>query len=227
MSVASSDLLINSIERASLSDDNPEKSESSRLESQLLQRMREGDEDAFLALYRQNHGGIYRFAIRLTGSPSIAEDVLQEVFLALISRPEQFDPAKGNLSNYLFGIAHKQVLRHRNKQKDQILLESPEEQLERLESLEIGDDILEKLSRDQDFMQLHEAISSLPLHYRETIILCDLEEKSYADAAGILNCPIGTIRSRLSRAHLLLMEKMLGGNRGNIAKVNEARGVGP
>ncbi len=187
--MASADLLINSIERASLSNDTPVKSESSQPESQLLQRMREGDEDAFLALYRQNSGGVYRFALRLSGSASIAEDILQEVFLALISQPEQYDPARGSLNNYLFGIAHKQVLRHREKQRDQIPLESPEEQPERMESREFADDLLGKLSREQDFVQLHEAISSLPPHYRETVILCDLEEKSYADAASILNCP--------------------------------------
>ena len=216
--MASSDLLLNLIERTSLVDDFPEKSESNQSDSQLLQRMREGDEGAFLALYRLNSGGVYRFALRLTGSSSNAEDILQEVFLALISKPEQYDSAKGSLGNYLLGITYKKVLRHRKKQRDQTPLESPEEQLERLETLEFGDDLLEKLSREQDFVQLHEAISSLPSHYRETVILCDLEEKSYADAASILNCPIGTIRSRLSRAHLLLMEKMLAGNRGNILK---------
>lgn len=111
--MASSDLLLNLIERTSLVDDFPEKSESNQSDSQLLQRMREGDEGAFLALYRLNSGGVYRFALRLTGSSSNAEDILQEVFLALISKPEQYDSAKGSLGNYLLGITYKKVLRHR------------------------------------------------------------------------------------------------------------------
>jgi RNA polymerase sigma-70 factor (ECF subfamily) len=225
--VASPDFLLNTVEAAPLPDNPSEKSASSQTESQLLLRMRIRDEAAFLELYSRSSGGIYRFAFHLTGSASVAEDILQEVFLALISKPEQFDPSKGSLNNYLFGIAHKQVLRHREKQRDQIQLESPEEQLQRLEGLEIGENLLKKLSRNQDIARLHEAISSLPPHYREPVILCDLEEKSYADAASILSCPVGTIRSRLSRAHLHLMEKMLAGNRGKILRGNEVGGVGP
>src|SRR5579862_7591414 len=71
----------------------------------LLRRMAAGDEDAFAEVYRQKHPAIYRFALHMTGNASVAEDVTQEVFMALIRDPKRFDPARGTLGGFLFGIA--------------------------------------------------------------------------------------------------------------------------
>ena len=77
----------------------------------LLSRMQSGDEQGFVTLYRRRQGSIYRFALHMSGSTAVAEDVTQEVFLALIREGCGYDPARGSLSGYLYGIARNLVLR--------------------------------------------------------------------------------------------------------------------
>ena len=69
-------------------------------------------------------------------------------------------------------------------------------------------DPLLELSRDEMIEAVRQAILSLPPHYREVVVLCNLHEMSYDQAAGIIGCPIGTVRSRLNRARAMLVEKM-------------------
>ena len=68
--------------------------------------------------------------------------------------------------------------------------------------------MLESLSREETIQAVRAAIASLPAAYREAVVLCELQEMSYADAAAIAQCPIGTVRSRLHRAKALLMTKL-------------------
>src|SRR6185436_10892416 len=81
----------------------------------LLSRMQSGDEQGFVTLYRRRQGGIYRFALHMSGSTAVAEDVTQEVFLALIREGCGYDPARGSLSGYLYGIARNLVLRQADR----------------------------------------------------------------------------------------------------------------
>ena len=82
------------------------------LDTEIVLQVRRGDEQAFLMLYRKLQPSIYRFALNMTGSFSVAEDITQEVFLALIREDFGYLPDRGTLSGYLFGIARKLVLRH-------------------------------------------------------------------------------------------------------------------
>src|ERR1035441_7778694 len=86
---------------------------SARVETddELLLRIRSGDEDAFLTLYRRRQAALFRFALHMSGSAPAAEDVAQEVFLALLRADCGYDSSRGTLSGYLFGIARKLVLR--------------------------------------------------------------------------------------------------------------------
>jgi RNA polymerase sigma factor (sigma-70 family) len=68
---------------------------------------------------------------------------------------------------------------------------------------------------------LREAILTLPDHYREPVTLCDLEGKSYSEAAALLECPVGTVRSRLNRARSILLDKLRPARMG--AKIHEIR----
>src|SRR6185312_8082608 len=91
-------------------------------------RIRGGDEEAFLALYHQRQAAIYRFALHMAVSSSIAEDITQEVFLALILDSTGFDPSRGSLASYLFGIARKLVLRHLQRGRLAVaLMDAPED----------------------------------------------------------------------------------------------------
>ncbi len=176
-------------------------------DEELLRRMRLGDEQAFVTLYRKLQGPIYRFVLNIIGCPGVAEDVTQDVFLALIRDQCGFDAARGTLSAYLFGIARKLVLRHLERNRNM-----PEEEIREepwaSPNLAVCADPMVDLLESEDLDALRRAILSLPKRYREVVALCDLEEMDYTEAAVILECPVGTVRSRLHRARALLFEKL-------------------
>jgi RNA polymerase sigma-70 factor (ECF subfamily) len=180
---------------------------SPETDDELLIRMRNGDEQAFVSLYRRRQSAIYRFAMHMSGSAPTAEDVTQEVFLALIREDCGFDPERGSLSAYLFGIARKLVLRYLERGRPDLPLESYGDENLRPE-LAAADNPLVDLTRKETLEALRRAVLALPRRYREVVVLCDLEELDYADAAVALGCPIGTVRSRLHRARALLLEKL-------------------
>ena len=176
-------------------------------DEEVLLRIRSGDEAAFLGLYRRRQGAIYRFILHLSASASVAEDITQEVFLALLRKECGYDPDRGTLSGYLFGIARKLVLRHIERGRADVPLETDAEEAP-LPELAVIQDPLGDLAHRESIEGLRRAVATLPRRYREVVVLCDLEEVDYADAAVALGCPIGTVRSRLHRARALLLEKL-------------------
>lgn len=179
----------------------------SQTDDELLFRLRNGDQQAFTALYQRRQGAIYRFAWHMSGSPAAAEDITQEVFLALLREECGYDRERGTLSGYLFGIARKLVLRNLERGRADVPLE-PEVDESAPHELAVIDDPLAGLTQHETVEALRRAVRALPRRYREVVVLCDLEELDYADAAVILGCPIGTVRSRMHRARALLLEKL-------------------
>jgi RNA polymerase sigma-70 factor (ECF subfamily) len=175
-------------------------------DEQLLAQALSGDEDAFTALYRRRQGAIFRFALHMSGSSQVAEEVTQDVFVFLLQRGRDFDPSRGALGAYLFGVARNYVRRALERSYSEALLSSAADDEEG--SLVTEDDPADHIARRQTSVALWKAVLSLPEHYREPVVLCDLQELSYADAAEALGCAIGTIRSRLHRAHDMLGKKL-------------------
>jgi RNA polymerase sigma-70 factor, ECF subfamily len=180
---------------------------ASQTDDELLFRLRNGDEQAFVALYRRRQGALYRFATHMSGSAAAAEDITQEVFLALLREECGYDKERGTLSGYLFGIARKLVLRNMERGRADVPLETDSDESAPRE-LAVVDDPLAGLTRHEAIEALRRAVQALPRRYREVVVLCDLEELDYAEAAVVLSCPIGTVRSRMHRARALLLEKL-------------------
>jgi RNA polymerase sigma-70 factor, ECF subfamily len=182
----------------------------------LLQMTMAGDEEAFTLLYRRLRGVVYRFARQMSGSSSLAEDVTQEVFLILLRRAELYDPQRGSLSTYLTRIARNEILRRLSRDRAYVALVeedgAPDKDAD--ESLIVRIDPLGNLMRDEEIESVRQAVLGLPLHYREVVVLCELEGMSYSDAAASLGCAVGTVRSRLHRARALLKRRLCGDEAG-------------
>ncbi len=167
----------------------------------LLERMLDGNEEAFARLYRRRQGSVYRFALHMTNNVSAAEDITQEVFLALLESGRRFDRTRGTVLSFLYGIARNHALRRIEK-------DWRVQAVTLVEDCAGGEDILTDIMRRETVDQVRQAIVSLPPIYREVVVLCDLENLAYDDAAAALDCPIGTVRSRLSRGRIMLAAKL-------------------
>lgn len=168
-----------------------------------------GEEEALAALYRRRQGGIYRFALQMCGSKALAEDVTQEVFMVLIRDGQTFDPTRGSLNAFLVGVARNLLLRRLQRERFYAPMDDDSDnEATAHESLLTTDGPLEELSRIETINSVRMAVLALPERYREVVVLCDLQEMSYLEAAGILTCAVGTVRSRLHRARALLIEKL-------------------
>ena len=174
-------------------------------DQELLRQLARGSQAAFNACYERYQGPIYRFAWHMSGNQTSAEEVTQEVFLRLIHKPGKFDAAKGTLAGYLFGIA-------RNVVRRQMAISFPDVPLDDAEldspAFAADSDALAELDRQERVEWLQKSVLALPAPYREALILCDLEEMSYPEAAAILECPEGTVASRLHRARAMLKSRV-------------------
>ncbi len=212
-------------------------------EGLLLRRMVAGDEAAFTLLYRRKHPAIYRFALHMSGNAAMAEDVTQEVFMTLIRDAKRFDPARGTLGGFLFGVARNHLRRRWEQERNSVPLPESADELDAMMARGNPGRVGGKngtsgyangngsgngsghangngarvsaymLHRDdfaalENVTRVRQAIATLPENYREVVVLCELDELSYEEAAAALDCPVGTVRSRLHRARGILVEKL-------------------
>lgn len=170
-------------------------------DEKLLDQALRGNENSFTSLFHSRQGAVYRFALHMCGDAAVSEDVTQEVFLALIENGQRYDRSRGTVLSFLYGIARNLVLRHIEKQR-------PEEPEAVVEESPADEDVLDDLTRRETIEQVRRAVLSLPPVYREAVVLCDLESASYEEAAAVLSCPVGTVRSRLSRGRAMLGQRL-------------------
>ena len=173
-------------------------------DEQLLRLTLGGDARAFETLYDRLQGGIYRYALRMTGSPATAEDVTQEVFLSLVRDRCDYVESKGKFRSYLYAMARYRLMRRLERERNFVPLDGDEDGSE---PVSCHDPFLD-VAREEVIDLVRQAVLSLPAHFREVIVLCYLQEMNYAEAGEIIDCPIGTVRSRLARARSLLVKKL-------------------
>ncbi len=175
----------------------------------LLRRAAKGDEEAFTLLYRRHQAAMYRFALRMTGNTWAAEEIVQDVFMTLMRDPKKYDATRGALGAFLYGVARNRVMKHLERLPREIPLEEKNED-------GTGSGIVLRdastpamwVEKRERMQQVRAAVLELPAEFREAVVLCELEEMSYEEAAQMAGCPIGTIRSRLHRGRALLMAKL-------------------
>jgi RNA polymerase sigma-70 factor (ECF subfamily) len=171
----------------------------------LLERAGRGDAEAFSRLFARYQGPIFRYAAHMCGRGA-ADDVVQETFLAVLRPSGRFDARRGTVANYLFGIARHVVLGRLSTRE---LTGMDVDGGECAAAIAADEpDALAAMTRSEAIGAVRLAIASLPPVYREVLVLCELQEVSYLDAAAIIECPVGTVRSRLHRARALLVAKL-------------------
>lgn len=184
---------------------------------ELVRRMRNGDQAAFVVLYRRHQAALYRYAVLRCGSAQVAADVVQEVFVGLMSNQYHYDGLKGSLLYFLFGVARNlamkfdEVTQHRFQNLESVSTLSDSESDDMDESMEVMSEEanpLERLLQHQMAEDLRVAINDLLPHYRDVLILYEMQEMSYLDIADICQINVGTVRSRLSRARQALAERL-------------------
>lgn len=168
----------------------------------LRARVRDGDADAFGEVYDTCARAVYNHAFRLTGDWAVAEDIMSLTFLEAWRTRERIDPDGGSLRPWLLGIAtnlahgqHRAARRHREALSR---LPAPEP------ARDFADDVAGRLDDAARIAALHEALACLRRDELDVLALCVWSGLSYAAAAEALGLPVGTVRSRLSRARTRL-----------------------
>lgn len=179
-------------------------------DTDLLRRMRAGAAPAFEALYMRHQGPLFRFALLRSGSADTAADIVQEVFMGLLDGRFSFDPLRGLLQNFLFGVARNLAMKHEPAHRrgralpeadddgDDDQAEAASDQPEPLARL-LGNELAEDVRR---------ALAQLAPHYRDVVILYEMHDLSYQQIADICQLDIGTVRSRLSRGRAALAKRL-------------------
>jgi len=165
----------------------------------LLGLARRGDETAFSRLFARHQRQLFRYATYMGGADA-ADDIVQDTFLAVLRQKGRTDTLSGSVIGYLIGIARHLVM----KQRAQIWPAAEE-------TVDLPSDepnAFDRLVISESVDHVRAAVQSLPPAYREVVVLCELEDIDYADAAAMMQCPVGTVRSRLHRARALLATKL-------------------
>jgi len=161
----------------------------------LLHALARGDTQALAALYRQEAGAVYRYALALAGDAASAADATQDAFVALAEKPGAFDASRGSLGAYLAGVARHGLLALWRRQGRAV--EADEETLAGQPDDAPGPE--QQLVQQQDLQALWAALRGLPWSQREAVVLVDLQGRPYAEAAQIAGCELNTLRTRVLR----------------------------
>jgi RNA polymerase sigma-70 factor (ECF subfamily) len=177
-------------------------------DNELLRAIRQGDQTAFQTLYRRHRSGLYSFALLHSGAPDVAADVVQDVFMGLLNDSYGFDPLKGMLANFLYGVARNLVLGHARQNSRWVQPAGDDDGDDGPEPVDPAAGPLARMLDDEAVEHLRRALADLAPHYRDVVILFELHEKTYQEIAQICQLEIGTVRSRLARGRAALAQAL-------------------
>lgn len=176
-------------------------------EAALLARLADGDADALALVYRRESGSVYRYALALAGDEAAALDAVQEAFAQLLRGPLGYQAGRGSLGAYLAGMARHQLLNQWRDARRHVPLDDADDEAELFPASDT------RLADAQQQSQLWAAIRRLSWPQREAIVLVDLQERPYEDAAAIAGVSVDVLRTRLHRARQRLADLLAVGER--------------
>jgi RNA polymerase sigma-70 factor (ECF subfamily) len=198
------------------------------LDHDLLERVAAGDSAAFTELFRRRQPDVFRFAVHMTGSAATADDVVQDVFLAVMRDARRYEAGRATVAAWLCGIA-RNCVRRRLERDRRLTAVGFADGLEPEPEPAAGGpaDPLAGLLHEERLEELRRAVRALPVAYREALVLCDLQEMPYGDAAAVIGCPVGTVRSRLHRARVMLAARLAAARKSPADTVASTAGIMP
>jgi len=166
-----------------------------------------GEDSAFADQALSYIDALYGTALRLTRRPQDAEDLVQETYLKAFRASAQFERGT-NLKAWLFTILHntfRNMRRHDGRNPVDVNSEAVEQAADEAAEDRTPEQLLTRATLDSD---LQSALDELPEAFRQAVWLRDVEEFSYADIARIVDVPIGTVMSRISRGRRMLYARL-------------------
>jgi RNA polymerase sigma-70 factor, ECF subfamily len=171
----------------------------------LWRRVQIDDADAFEILFERYANDVYNFCFRSTASWSRAEDLVSEVFLEAWRKRAEFDLTSSDLTlrPLLIGVAHNKI---RNESRRRLRAVGLLGWLAQPQSPDSSERVLDRIDDEQRMTEIHEAVRKLPRSERDVLILYAWGDLGYQEVAHVLGVPVGTVRSRLSRARERIRE---------------------
>ena len=188
-----------------------------RDEAELVSELQAGSETAFDWLVTHYHAPVYNLILSMLGDTSDAADGTQEVFLKAFRGIRKFRRGS-SLKTWLYRIAIREALNHRrwfkrHLQKNVSIDAQPEEGQAAIEIEDLGATPFDQLASREIQMAVQQALQEVPEVFRTAVILRDLEDLSYDEVAEVLECSVGTVKSRILRGRRALkqaLEPLLG-----------------
>jgi len=187
-----------------------EESVTAVTDEELVRRSKEDDERAFGELVSRYESKVYSLALRMVRNPEDAEDVLQDTFLRAYRGIKSFQGAS-TFSTWIYRItANSALMRLRKKQLPTVSIEDQDERETPINIADWTPGPVEQLMTQELQQEMDAAIGSLPPEFQQVFILRDVEEKSNAEVAEILDLSVAAVKSRLHRARLKVRNRLAG-----------------
>jgi RNA polymerase sigma-70 factor, ECF subfamily len=194
----------------------------SKSDEELMQQFQAGNETAFVTIYERYKLAIYRFLYRRLGNQARAEDITQEVFVAIIEHCREWRQ-ESSFKTYLYRIAHNRAISEIRRSEYKVMVDADNEANAERVAKVAAPNSSPATSLEQQELQIkvQSALMMVEIEYREPIILREYEELSYEEISVILEIPVGTVKSRIFRGKVelkKLLEPMLSNNPEQVRK---------
>lgn len=186
-----------------------EKSVGALTDEDLILAFQQGDVAAFEEIVRRYRDPLFNFVVRLLGDAFFSEDVVQETFLRVYRNKHRYHQV-AKFSTWIYTIASnlaKTELRRR-KVRNFFSISSKGEDEKDYDLVDTGQDIERQVDGLIKGEMILKEINALPYHFKEAVLLRDIQDLSYEEISQILNVPLGTVKSRVNRGRSRLQKRL-------------------